>query len=106
VTDTATATNDHGSTPTASATTKVTNPSTPPKVSAPKATTGASSAITKTSAKLAGAVSTGGQSTVYLFEYGKTTAYGMATNSTPPARRSAQSNAPDEGHAQANKHRK
>lgn len=45
----------------------------------PQATTGASSAITDTSAKVSGTVNPGGQATTYEFQYGTTTDYGQQT---------------------------
>ena len=50
------------------------------ELSAPSATTGASSAVTSTGAKLAGTVNPGQVPTTYRFQFGKTTAYGSQTS--------------------------
>jgi streptogramin lyase len=47
----------------------------------PRASTGTAGSIRSTSASLAGTVSAFGAQTSYVFEYGRTTAYGTATNS-------------------------
>jgi hypothetical protein len=46
---------------------------------APTVTTGAASAVTSTTATVHGTVNPGKEQTTYHFEYGKTTAYGIAT---------------------------
>jgi uncharacterized repeat protein (TIGR01451 family) len=85
VTDTATASNDQGASVSGPATTNVAPPAAPPsttttspptttgpRVSAPVAITGGHSNVTNHSAKLSGTVSTGGQSSWYFFQYGRT----------------------------------
>jgi predicted outer membrane repeat protein len=87
LTNTATATNDQGSSVNASAmtqinaaaatttTTPTTNPSGPTAISAGTAT----GSVSRTGAKLLGQVMTGGQSTAYFFQYGRSSQYGRAT---------------------------
>jgi predicted outer membrane repeat protein len=94
VTNTATATNDQGQSPSATASTQVTVPATTtttttttPSSSSSSALTGptatsmapATGSVTRTGAGLTGQLVTGGQSTAYFFQYGRTTGYGQAT---------------------------
>jgi len=84
VSDTAIATNDQGANVSAPATTTVVSPppsggTPPPSGGTPKAITGGHSHVTKHSARLHGTVSTGGQTTWYLFQYGRTRSLGLAT---------------------------
>jgi hypothetical protein len=80
VTNAAMAGNAEGSSANASATTKVAAPVvTGPPVTGPTATTGAATGIGAHSATLTGTVATGGQPTSYLFEYGKSKAYGRVS---------------------------
>jgi hypothetical protein len=85
VTNTATVTDDEGSSVSSAATTQVAAPpvltSTPPAVTiaAPVATTGAVSAVAKTTATLSGVVTPGGQPTGFFFQYGLSSSYGDTT---------------------------
>ena len=85
VTTTATATNDQGGSANASATTQITAAATrrwlrrllrgrSRPASAPPA-----GSVTRTGANLLGQLVTGGQSTAYFFQYGRTSHYGQAT---------------------------
>jgi CSLREA domain-containing protein/uncharacterized repeat protein (TIGR01451 family) len=77
VTDTAAVTNAEGSSVNATATTTVYPATLPGK--RPKAITGGHKHVTKHSAKLLGKVLTGGQTTWYFFQYGKSKRLGLVT---------------------------
>jgi hypothetical protein len=77
VTNTATATNNEGSSPSAAATTQVVNAG--GLGTAPVAYSGPALAVKKTVATLSGVVAPGGQPTGFFFEYGLTSHYGDAT---------------------------
>jgi hypothetical protein len=77
VTNTATATNNEGSTPSAAATTQVANAGA--LGIAPVAYSGPAVAVKKTIATLTGVVAPGGQPTGFFFEYGLTSHYGETT---------------------------
>ena len=86
VTNTATAGNDQGSSVSASATTTVASSqaassNAPPAASgsAPRAISGPALNVTSGSATLTGSVVTGGPSTAYFFQYGKSTGYGLSS---------------------------
>jgi uncharacterized repeat protein (TIGR01451 family) len=79
VTNTATATNDQGSTASGSATTQVRAPVAPAGATAPTATTGPATGVHNTTATLTGTVNPGGQPTGYFFQYGTSSSYGQIT---------------------------
>ena len=89
VTNTATATNDQATRVTASATTQINGAATTPTMSTTSTTTPAAptaistgtagGSVTRTGANLLGQLVTGGQSTAYFFQYGRTSQYGEAT---------------------------
>lgn len=79
VTNTATATDNEGSSVSGSATTNITGVVLAAFVSKPLAITGPSSNVKTTSAKISGTVKPGGQATTYFFQYGTSTFLGKVS---------------------------